>query len=177
MSGPTGTALLLLLSGIFVLFLELFIPSAGFLLVVGILCVGASLIVAFASGGMQTGFAFLTAVCVLTPILSWGGFQLWKRSPFGRRMFLDASDDARSSISSAGDELAEDAIGVGQIGRTLTPLRPAGMTDFMGRRIDTVSEGVMIERGEFVRVVEIQGNRVVVRRLSPDELHGVDSVV
>jgi membrane-bound ClpP family serine protease len=61
---------------------------------------------------------------------------------------------------------------MGEVGRTITPLRPAGTTDFDGQRVDTVSEGIMIERGSTVRVVAVEGRRVVVRpvTVSEDEL-------
>jgi membrane-bound serine protease (ClpP class) len=177
MTGKVWTALILVLCGIFVLFLELFVPSAGLLLVVGVLCVGGSLVAAF-SDGFATGMVFLVAECVLTPILAWLAFQLWKHSPIGRRMFFEAGDSSgQNESTNVSDEPMAAPVAVGQVGRTLTPLRPAGMTDFSGRRVDTVSEGVMIEPGERVQVVEVQGNRVVVRRVSSEDFDHAESSV
>jgi membrane-bound serine protease (ClpP class) len=53
----------------------------------------------------------------------------------------------------------------------LTPLRPVGTAEFMGRRVESVAEGIMIERGEHVRVIAVQGNRVVVRKIEPEEMN------
>ena len=52
---------------------------------------------------------------------------------------------------------------VGQEGVALTALRPAGMARFGEKKVDVVSEGEVIDRDSRVRVVEVKGNRVVVR--------------
>jgi len=57
---------------------------------------------------------------------------------------------------------------VGSRGIALTPLRPAGVADIKGRRIDVVTEGDWIERGAEVVVVLDTGYRRVVRAV-PDE--------
>ena len=45
----------------------------------------------------------------------------------------------------------------------MTPLRPAGMALINGKKVDVVSIGDFIEKDCAVEVVEISGNRVVVR--------------
>lgn len=156
------TAVLLLLAGIFLLALELFIPSAGMLFVLAMVCVIGSIVTAFLIDSTY-GAGFVVVVFILAMILPGIGFQIWKRSPIGRRMFLETprTDD---------EEESDKAVLLGQVGRTITPLRPVGTSEFHGQRIDTVAEGVMIERGEYVRVVHVEGNRVVVRRLAPEEV-------
>ncbi len=52
---------------------------------------------------------------------------------------------------------------VGQEGVALTSLRPAGMARFGEKKVDVVSEGEVIDPDSRVRVVEVKGNRVVVR--------------
>ena len=52
---------------------------------------------------------------------------------------------------------------VGQEGVALTTLRPAGMARFGEKKVDVVSEGEVVDRDSRVRVVEVKGNRVVVR--------------
>ena len=48
--------------------------------------------------------------------------------------------------------------------------RPAGMARLDGRRVDVVTRGEWITAGTPVHVVEVQGNRVVVARLTePDK--------
>ena len=52
---------------------------------------------------------------------------------------------------------------IGRQGVTTTPLAPAGKARFDGQSVDVSSHGEFIDRGVTVTVVEVQGNRVVVR--------------
>ena len=45
----------------------------------------------------------------------------------------------------------------------MTPLRPAGTATIQGERIDVVSEGSFINANQRVKVVKVEGMRVVVR--------------
>jgi membrane-bound serine protease (ClpP class) len=58
-------------------------------------------------------------------------------------------------------------LSVGLVGVAETPLRPAGKVEFDDEFFDVVSEGDFVDTGEEVRIVEIQGNRVVVRKHKP----------
>ena len=51
----------------------------------------------------------------------------------------------------------------GKQGESVTELRPAGVVAIDGRRIDVVTAGELVARGTPVRVVKVEGNRVVVR--------------
>jgi membrane-bound serine protease (ClpP class) len=53
----------------------------------------------------------------------------------------------------------------GREGVALTVLRPSGMALIDGRRFDVVAESAMIERGSAVRVVQVDGTRVVVKKI------------
>ena len=54
---------------------------------------------------------------------------------------------------------------VGLEGEALTFLRPAGTAFIAEQRIDVVSEGDFIEKGSKIKVVAVQGSRVVVRKI------------
>jgi membrane-bound serine protease (ClpP class) len=54
---------------------------------------------------------------------------------------------------------------LGKHGQTLSTLRPAGIAMIQGARVDVVSEGEMIEAGERIQVMRLDGNRIVVRRV------------
>ena len=51
----------------------------------------------------------------------------------------------------------------GKKGRSVTVLRPAGLVEIEGRKVDVVTEGEMIEPGTAVEVLRVEGNRVIVR--------------
>ncbi|RMH71567.1 MAG: hypothetical protein D6675_06370 [Gemmatimonadetes bacterium] len=52
---------------------------------------------------------------------------------------------------------------VGQTGYALTALRPSGTAVIEGQRVDVVTEGIFIEKDAPVKVVNVEGTRVVVR--------------
>jgi membrane-bound serine protease (ClpP class) len=45
-------------------------------------------------------------------------------------------------------------------------LRPAGIADIAGRRLDVVAHGAFIEAGQPIVVAEVLGNRIVVDAVS-----------
>src|SRR5262249_53758265 len=54
---------------------------------------------------------------------------------------------------------------LGAIGVAATPLRPAGKTQFGDSFVDVVAEGGYVMPGTRVQVIEVEGNRVVVKEV------------
>ncbi len=54
---------------------------------------------------------------------------------------------------------------LGEVGKSVGPLRPAGKADFGGCLVDVVAQSNFIEAGAPVEVIERRGNRIVVRKL------------
>jgi membrane-bound serine protease (ClpP class) len=91
----------------------------------------------------------------------------------GKRFFLTGPDEnATVAALPANQELEQLK---GRIGRTLSALRPAGVVDFDGRRIDTVTEGMMVDPGQWVRCVDVRAGRVVVRPVDRPDLGRLES--
>jgi membrane-bound serine protease (ClpP class) len=87
--------------------------------------------------------------------------------PFANQLMLKPPDEAVE----AGDEPPATAVQtdlsglLGAIGVAATPLRPAGKTQFGDDFIDVVAEGTYVQPGSRVQVIEIEGNRVVVKEV------------
>jgi membrane-bound serine protease (ClpP class) len=92
-----------------------------------------------------------------------GGFMVWwfPSSPFARSMILSANLDTETGYTS--DPTNTDL--VGKTVDVVTALRPAGTIEYKGKRISAVADGEFIDAGNFVRVLEVHGNRVVVERI------------
>jgi membrane-bound serine protease (ClpP class) len=88
------------------------------------------------------------------------------RLPFGRRLILRTELDAARGYASAP---GSDALLLGKRGRATSPLRPAGIAEFEGQRVDVVSDGELIEAGQVVEVIRVDGNRIVVRRTTKSD--------
>ena len=54
----------------------------------------------------------------------------------------------------------------GTTGTTLSSLRPGGFALINEKRIDVITQGEMIDKDETVRVVKVEGNRVIVEKTS-----------
>lgn len=146
----------LLVAGAVLLLLETVLPGliAGIL---GLLCLIGGVIQAYVVFGAEIGNYVLAGVVVALMI----GTFLWvKYLPTSRAGRIFASKSIGGNVNAERPELLH------QSGTTLTTLRPCGTALIGGRRIDVVTEGSFIEPHTPVKVVAIEGLRVVVRALS-----------
>lgn len=151
--------LLLLALAVILFIAEVFIPSGG---VIGILAVGVlglSLWQAFYQS-IDLGLKFLAADFILMPLVIASAFYLWPKTPLARLVFLKPPGPEEISVSHSAQRL--DHL-IGEIGRTLTPMRPSGMVDFDGRRLDGLSEDGLIPTGTLVMAVAVRSGQLVVR--------------
>lgn len=154
-----------LAAGLILLIAEVFVPSGGLIgfLAVGLLII--SLWQAFAISSM-TGGIFLLALIGLLPATLALAVHLWPRTPMGKWIFLRPPEPDDVAPESTGPRL--DHL-IGQFGRTLTPLRPSGMVDFEGRRLDGLAESGLIASGTLVRAVQLRNGQLIVREV-PGEM-------
>jgi membrane-bound serine protease (ClpP class) len=83
--------------------------------------------------------------------------------PLFGRLVLRASEEAALGF---GTTLAiPTATLVGRRGYALSTLRPSGRAEFNGEVLDVVTQGEFVESGQKVEIVEVRGNRVVVRQV------------
>jgi membrane-bound ClpP family serine protease len=88
--------------------------------------------------------------------------RLVLKPPILEGEILDGDDLAQIGVEGVTSEMA--AL-LGAIGVATTTLRPAGIARFGENFVDVVTEGDYVEAGTRVQVVEIEGNRVVVKEL------------
>ena len=159
--------LLLVVAGIALLVLEVFvIPGFGIAGTLGILAILGGLVLSMLGAGAamefvmyataRVAFALLLALAVSVLVL-----RFLPRVPFGRKLVLETGLDTRSGYVSAA---ASDSRWLGKSGRAASTLRPAGIADIDGQRVDVVSEGEYVASGEPITVTRVDGNRIVVRR-------------
>jgi membrane-bound serine protease (ClpP class) len=159
--------LLLALGGIVLLMLELFvIPGFGIAGVLGILALVAALELSMLGTGDTAQFIMATAARVVFALLfallaSLLLLRYLPRLPFGRQLILQTGLDAAQGYASAPES---DRRWLGKRGRASSPLHPAGIVEIEGERVDVVSDGELIDAGELIEVIRVDGNRIVVRR-------------
>ena len=157
--------IILLVVGAILLLAESILPGmiAG---VIGACCLAAGVIEGYIQFGSRIGNLILLGVLAGLMV----GFWLWlKYFPDSRVAKVFISRQVVGDIGTEKPELLD------QTGTALTPLRPAGTVDINGKRVDVVTEGQMIERGAPVKVVAVEGMRVVVRQLNQTQSHPTKS--
>ncbi len=152
-------AIVLLLLGIILIVAELFVPGG----ILGFLGIGAIVVSLFLSGydighmSMSIGIAFL--VTLIAAIILFRRIGLDK-GIFRHIILKDRTTTEQGYVSSVNRlEL------LGLEGKTVTPLRPSGIGLFDSERIDVVSEGGFIEKSQLIKVVKVEGVRVIVREI------------
>ena len=86
-------------------------------------------------------------------------------SPLFQRFLLAPPEGAAAIELDRREAVVDYSHLMGQSGKTSTPLSPSGKAFFGDELIDVVSDGLAVDRGTMVRVVEVAGNRVVVREV------------
>ncbi len=163
----------LIVVGLVFLVGEMFLPS-GVLLVLSVGCIAVGVGLTFAAG-TATGMVTLLGVFIAVPVLAILFFKVWPLTPMGRRILLTRPrPDATLASTPAHMELDKLR---GRIGKTLAPLRPAGVADFEGRRIDVISEGMMIDGGQWVRCIDVRAGKVLVRLVEKPNLGNLEEAV
>lgn len=147
--------LTLLILGALLLFLETLLPGmiAGIL---GFICLLAAVILGYRDHGYQTGSLILVGVLMGLVIGTWCWLKFFPESRVARKFI------SRSTVGELGVDKPQllNATGV-----TQTRLRPSGVAVINGQRVDVVTEGGLIERGATVKVVAVEGSRIVVREV------------
>lgn len=161
--------LLLVFVGVLLLLVEVFLLP-GFTLagVAGIVMLVAGLGLTLVGSG-ATAAAVISAlgrVAISVLVALAGGLVAMRflpKLPFGRRLILSTDMEAEEGFVSSPET---DRQWLGRTGRAVSPLRPAGIAEIDGNRVDVVSDGVFIDAGAPVRVTRVDGNRIVVRRIT-----------
>lgn len=149
----------LFLVGLVLLALEIFVvPGFGVTGIGGFVAIFTSLFFFFPTA--EIALTVLATVLILSIaatvviIKFFGGSRIWKHISLGESQTKD-----RGYVAHYGKKDL-----LGKKGRSLTPLRPAGVVEIDGERLDVVSEGNFIDKGKIVEVIKISGNRIVVKK-------------
>ena len=163
----------LIVIGLLLMAAELFLPTGGIVFVLGVGGVIAGVAIAFGASATQ-GVVSLVVVVVLVPLLGPLLMHYWPRSAIGKKFVLTGpEEDATVAQMPVNLELEQLR---GRYGKTLSALRPSGVANFDGRRVDVLSEGTMIDAGQWVKVIDVKAGRIVVRRVDrPPDLGDIDT--
>lgn len=159
--------MLLVVGGVVLLALEIFvIPGFGIAGALGIAALVAGIALSMLGSGNSAQLLMLVAGRVVFSLLvalvaSLFLLRFMATSPIGRKLVLETGLGSRQGYTSPPEA---DARWLGKSGTAWSMLRPAGIADIDGQRVDVVSDGELIEAGTPVLVTRVDGNRIVVKR-------------
>lgn len=145
----------LALIGILLLIIEAFVPGFGIFGAGGVIAMGASIFFSVPSTELAWSYLMWTALAFMVALF--GVVRAVSKRGLGKALTLE--DTAKTWSSGRSELLAL----VGQQGQTLTVLRPAGTAEFGDQRLDVVAEGGFVPAGQKVKIIRVEGTRVVVR--------------
>jgi membrane-bound ClpP family serine protease len=150
-------SIVLLLVGFFLVVVEMYIPGFGAPGIIGILFLVGGIVLA-----KPTPFQALIMVLVIVALLCIALSICIHSASKGRlsKSKLVLRDVATQAETPETNDLQ---YFVGHTGVTKTALRPAGIAEFDGVKLNVVSEGDFIPTGKTIEVERVEGNRIVVK--------------
>lgn len=149
-------ALILLGTGLILVEVYL-VPGFNVVGIIGLLVMVFGVGYGYTETGLIGGTVFLVgAIAVVSLAFMW----LWRSGAWDR--FVLATNLKRDDNLIA-RESEDRARYLGEAGTAITPLRPTGIVEINGRRIEVMTEGEFIAAGSAVRVVAMDRRRYFVR--------------
>ncbi len=150
---------ILLISGIVFIILEFFVPGG----ILGLIGVSAIVVSLFLSGYDLTHMGISIMIAIIIGIVAF--ILLYRRVDAEKGIFrkIILRDRTMTDDGYTSNPVKSELIGAE--GTTLTTLRPAGIAQIEDERIDVVSEGTYIEQGKRIKVIAVEGMRIVVREI------------
>ena len=87
-------------------------------------------------------------------------YKIFPKTRFGKAVTLTPPQRQQGDAIPDTPELKKM---LGSVGTVITPLRPVGMCDFSGQRVECVAESGYVDRDKSVKVIRVQGTQLTVR--------------
>ena len=160
----TSYAALAFVVGLGLLMFELFVtPGFGVAGVLGILLMFGGILFIFGkSYDPKEAVLWLSISFIATFGLGIVAFYTLPRTRTWQQFVLSTAEDSELGYQAPSAELENY---VGKTGHALTLLRPAGMAIIDGSRVDVVTEGNFISKDTPVKVVKVEGMKVIVQEI------------
>jgi membrane-bound ClpP family serine protease len=138
---------------------EVFVPSGGLLGICALVCLVGGVAIFFQHSTVA-GLVGIGLAIVMIPTVLAVAYKIFPKTRFGKSVTLSPPERKLGDAIPDTPELKEllDSVGV-----VLTPLRPVGTCDFSGQRVECVAESGYVDRGEKVRVIDVESTKVTVR--------------
>jgi membrane-bound ClpP family serine protease len=138
---------------------EVFIPSGGVISVLALVCFIGGVAIFF-HHSVGAGIIGIVVAVVMIPTVWVIAYKRFPQSRFGKSIMLAASGKRQGDAVRDSEQLGKL---LGAEGTVLTPLRPVGMAEFGGQRLECVAESGYVEKDKKVKVIHVEGTQLTVR--------------
>ena len=137
---------------------EVFVPSGGIISICALACLIGGVAIFFKH--TSVGWLGVIIAIIMVPAVLIISYKVFPKTKFGKSVTLTPPQRQKGDAVPDTDEIKKL---LGAEGVVLTPLRPVGMCDFTGQRLECVAEGGYVDKGESVRVIRVEGTQLTVR--------------
>ena len=148
-----------LIAGFALVLVELFTPGFGVPGVAGLALLLVGVIVA--ADSLLEGILLTIIIVLLLCLLFTLGMRSASKGMLAKSPLILKDRTDKQDVFTSGEDLK---YFLGREGVVTTMLRPVGRADFDGVKLDVLTEGEFVDVGAHVRVVRVEGRRIVVRR-------------
>ncbi len=143
---------------------ELFIPSGGLIGFAAITSLIGGLVCLFWFDH-RAGLIGTIIVLLVAPFAVISGLNLFPRTPIGKWLTMREAQTAGTTKYDAVRDQDADQL-LGQQGKAMTDLHPAGICEINGQRIGCLAESKMILKGSTIEVIRVSGMEITVRNVT-----------
>ena len=114
----------------------------------------------FFRSSSTAGIAGIVIALVMIPTVLIIAYKMFPKTRFGKSVTLTPPQREQGDAIPDTQELKGllNATGV-----VVTPLRPVGMVDFFGQRVECVAESGYVDKGKNVKVIDVESTQLTVR--------------
>lgn len=154
--------LICVLAGLALLVVEVFMPGFGIPGISGLILLIVSAVLLWMQAGPLAALGLVVVIVALVAILLSVTLKSAAHGKLSKSPIILQESERPEDGYTAGSDMS---IFIGREGETRTVLRPSGIADFEGVRLNVVSDGEFIKQGEKVRIDRVEGSRIVVNRI------------
>lgn len=146
--------------GIGLLILEAFMPGFGVPGITGVILEVITLVMTWFEHGPLATLAMLLIVLLVLAIAISTSLRSITRGRLSKSSLVHSETESNEDGYRSIEDLA---VFMDKEGTATTVLRPAGIADFEGVRLNVSSEGDYISAGTTVRIIKVEGAKILVR--------------
>ena len=150
--------LVFLFIGLVLLLFEIFIvPGFGPVGIAAILFLAIGTYMAWTK--LSVAFAIIITLTSIVSVIA--AIIYFKKSGIANKLVLGQSIEDDTPAENQ-DQGKSPLISVGDIGSTISDIRPTGIAEFDNQRLNVITDGIYINRNTKVKITLIEGNRIFI---------------